>query len=83
MPEGVGAGSGAGAGTGVDVDDGGGAGKAAALFLGAVGRVVETASSRSRPLMSLCVVEYCRRGSCREKDRRRGVLAAVKQRPYQ
>lgn len=28
-----------------------------------VDRVLDTDSSRSSPLMSLCVVEYCRRGS--------------------
>lgn len=41
----------------------GGGGGGAAPFLRAVGRVVDTDRRRSSPLMSLCVVEYCRRGS--------------------
>lgn len=44
---------------------GGGRGVGAAPFLGAVGRVLDTDRSRSSPLMSLCVVEYCLRGSCK------------------
>lgn len=33
-------------------------------FLGHCGRVLDTTRSRSSPLMSLCVLAYCRRGSC-------------------
>ena len=35
------------------------------LLRGRTGRVLDTASNRSSPLMSLCVLVYCRRGSCR------------------
>lgn len=47
----------------VAVAVGGAVGAAAPPCLRVVAKVLDTDSSRSSPLMSLCVVEYCRRGS--------------------
>lgn len=47
-------------------------------FLDEVGRVLDTDSSRSRPLMSLCVVEYCRLGSWQKRTTKEDEVVACK-----